>query len=163
MEDLATPILAGDPQLDDDTRANLWDAFHNSKNPNELMQTISGFGVPEDTAQRLLQAKTQSLQPAAPKTPVEAALQTISRIPEEQLSAAEAHPTVFKALVEKLSPENQEEKPPLSPRPDGEAHFKPIPPNHYRILASDGGVHDVPHENIEKARQIDPLLHVLNA
>ena len=51
---------------------------------------------------------------------------------------------------------------PLSPRADGKPHLPPIKPSHFRIMASDGGLHDIPKANIERARSIDPLLHVLN-
>jgi hypothetical protein len=38
----------------------------------------------------------------------------------------------------------------------------PIPERHFRILASDGGLHDVPIVNIEIALDLDPDLLVLN-
>jgi hypothetical protein len=38
----------------------------------------------------------------------------------------------------------------------------PIPEGHYRLRTSDGAIHDIPAENIGRARAIDPLLIVLN-
>jgi hypothetical protein len=31
-----------------------------------------------------------------------------------------------------------------------------------RVLSSDGGIHDVPEENVSKVFSIDPLAHILN-
>jgi hypothetical protein len=38
----------------------------------------------------------------------------------------------------------------------------PIRDGLYRVLASDGELHDIPKENLEKAFAIDPQLRVLN-
>jgi len=37
-----------------------------------------------------------------------------------------------------------------------------LPDQHARVLASDGGVHDIPIEQLEHARTIDPGLRVLH-
>lgn len=42
---------------------------------------------------------------------------------------------------------------------------KEVPPildGHYRVRTSDGGLHDIPAENIDLARKIDPDLVILN-
>lgn len=169
-KDPAAPILAGDPALDDDTRASLWDSFHQSKDPQELTRVLEPYAVPDDTKKRLLAAKQQAT-PLSTSNPAATAIDALSSIPQQSLDVAESHPNVLKALIEGMKTPEQAgggetpevKKPALTPRPDGQKHFKPIPDGHYRILASDGGIHDIPVANIDIARRIDPLLHVLNA
>lgn len=185
LTDPAGPILAGDPALNDDQRADLWDIFHTSKDPQQLASHLQLMAVPEDTKQKLFQAKSQSTPVLSPVDKTTQAINKIAEIDPKVLELAESHPKVTAALVsaaqaaEKASGSAQEprsgksqgkpqaegaKRAPLaqSPRVDGLEHFPPIPDGHYRVLASDGGVHDVPVENIEKAREIDPRLHVLN-
>ena len=169
LQDPAEPILSGDPALDQDTRGNLWDAFHNSKDPNELSRVLEPYAIPDDTKRRLLAAKQQAT-PLSASNPAATAIDALSSIPQNSLDAAESHPNVLKALIEGMKTPEQAggetpeiKKPALTPRPDGQKHFKPIPEGHYRILSSDGGIHDIPVANIDIARRIDPLLHVLNA
>ena len=182
--DHAAPILAGDPALSDEKRASLWDAFH-SKNSDELLQHLQGAehdDVPNDTKQALFSAKQQSMPAQEPVDKVVAAMTRLKQMDPAVLEASEAHPNVLKALVgaatasekgadggKPSSEPKTSGKQPASgkalvqpPRPDGLEHMPPINPAHFRVLASDGGVHDLPKENIEKARAIDPRLHVLN-
>lgn len=184
--DHAQPILAGEPSITADQRADLWDIFHNSKDANELANHLSTMALPDDTKQQLFDAKKK----AAPKVePIERAvhaLATMTTIPPAVMELAEKYPNTAKALLsaadkagENEATEAQEkskaagkgkeagskkEAQPLAqpPRADGLPHFPPIPDGHYRVLASDGGIHDIPQENIEQARGIDPNLHVLN-
>lgn len=184
--DHATPILEGDPLLSDELRADLWDTFHNTKSPEELALHLQPLAIPDDTKQRLFDAKKRSIPPIIdPLDKASAAIARLATLPPDVLEAAETHPNVLKTLAgaatqaEKASGEpagaskggekgktaGGSQKPqPLAqpPRADGLQHLPPIPDGHHRILASDGGIHDIPAENIEKAREIDPNLHVLN-
>lgn len=166
--DLAKQILGSDPQLQDEDRAALWNVFHKSKSPAELAQILVPSSVPDDTKRRLVQAK-QQLMPPPSDNPVADATSKMAALPPDQLELAEKHPAVLKAFLaaeEKArEPKDDTETPkaPLTPRPDGQPHFPSIPDGHYRVLASDGGIHDIPQQNIDTARGIDPLLHVLNA
>lgn len=186
VSDLAAPILAGDPALSDEHRADLWDAFHGTKNAGELAQQLQPLVVPDDTKRRLLDAKKQATPPIVdPLDRVSAVMSHLSQIDPEVLNLAETHPNVLKALTaafagaEKGSGEpagasktaskgdtaDGAKKPtPLAqpPRTDGLEHMPPIPDGHHRILTHDGAMHDIPAENIEKARAIDPRMHVLN-
>ena len=180
--DPAAPILAGDPALSDENRASLWDVFHSTKDHNELVQKLATIAAPEDTKQRLVKAKQQMSPAPAPVEKATAALQKLTEIDPKVLDLAESHPTIAKAFIAAATKEAGEgagassaaakgktqdgakKLPPLQqmPRPDGLEHFPPIPDGHYRVLASDGGVHDIPAEHIEDARATDPRLHVLN-
>lgn len=184
--DHALPILDGDPALSDELRADLWDAFHTTKSAEDLAQHLQPLAIPDDTKQRLFDAKKKSIPPLVdPLDKASAAIQRLAALSPQVLETAETHPNVLKTLAgaatqgEKASTEpagaskgadkgkmaGGSKKPqPLAqpPRPDGLPHLPPIPEGHHRILASDGGIHDIPAENIEKAREIDPTLHVLN-
>jgi len=167
-QDPAEPILRGEPQIDDESKASLWDAFH-SKNADELTQHLAPLAIPDDTKKRLIYAKQQMTPPPPPANPVQSAVSTMAAMPPEQLDLAEQHPNLLKALVESLKPAEKEDytekesaKVPLTPRIDGKPHLPAIKPSHFRIMASDGGLHDLPKANIDRARAIDPLLHVLN-
>lgn len=183
--DHAAPILAGDPALSDQNRADLWDAFHQSKDPQELVQRLAPLVVPDDTKHRLFQAKQASMPVAPPVDKVTAAIQKMTTIDPQTLELAEAHPNVLKAITSAATtpekapsepaaatspagkgtkaPEAEKPAPLAQPmRPDGLENLPPIPDDHHRILASDGSIHDIPVANLDKARKIDPLLHVLN-
>lgn len=181
LTDLAAPVLSGEPTINDEQRAELWDAFH-TKNPSELVQHLQPLAVPDDFKRRLFEAKQKSMPPIEPLDKVSSVISHLAQIPPEQLDLAETHPNVLKTLtaaldkgsespsgaskpVSKGDTANSTAKPaPLAqpPRTDGLSHLPPIPDGHHRILASDGGVHDIPAEHIEKARAIDPNMHVLN-
>jgi hypothetical protein len=180
----AEPILRGDPALSDEQRADLFDIFHGSKDPNELVQKLQTLAVPDDTKHRLFQAKQASM-PAEPLDKVSSAVDRLAQLDPQKREIAEAHPNLLKALVgAATTPEKGAGEPaganktagkgntpagaktpaPLvqPPRTDGLEHLSPIPDGHHRVLASDGGIHDIPAENIEKARALDPHMHVLN-
>lgn len=181
----AEPILRGDPAITDEQRADLFDAFH-SKNADELVQHLQPLMIPDDTKKRLLDAKKLSIPPAVePMDKVAAVMTRMTQLDPQALELAESHPNVFKTMTaaatapekgpagpagaSKAAPKGDTaagaaQATPLTqpPRPDGLQHLPPIPDGHHRVLASDGGIHDIPVENLEKARAIDPRLHVLN-
>jgi hypothetical protein len=160
----------------------LWDVFHKTRDPNELAQKLQVLAIPSDTKHALWQAKTETVPVPSQVDKVAAALGKLKTLDTDTLEMAEKYPTVSKALVDAAinppeAPKGPAGKPaaadkgktakapaPLAqpPRVDGMPHLPPIPENHYRILASDRSVHDIPAENLEKARQIDPRLHVMN-
>jgi len=182
--DHASPVLQGDPSLSDQQRSDLWDAFH-SKNSDELVQHLVPLAIPDETKHKLFLAK----QAAAPVTPpvdkVTAAVQKMASLDPKLLDVAESHPNLLKAFTTAATTPEKEASvengasvskskgktastsktpaaSPLAPRADGQPHFPPIPDGHKRILASDGGVHDLPEERLADAQKIDPNLHILN-
>jgi hypothetical protein len=168
FHDHAAPILAGDPVLSDEHRAALWDVFHSSKDPNDLAQKLQPMTeVPDDTKHQLYLAKQQA---QAGADPVTAALGKMEQMNPATLDLAEQHPTVLKTLVAALAPseskgsgdDDKKKKIQLPPRIDGLEHYPEIPEGHFRVMASDGGLHDIPQENIQSAMAHDPRLHVLN-
>ena len=183
--DHAAPVLAAEPAITDDQRAELWDTFHQSKDPNELAQKLRPIIVPDDLKHKLFQAK-QAAAPAVPAVDkVTDVIKRIAQLDPQALQVAEAHPNVLKALtaaattVEKpasgaaggasaagdgktASGTKKPAAAALPPRADGQPHMPPIPDGHHRILASDGGIHDIPADKLDQARNIDPNLHVLN-
>lgn len=175
ISDLAQPVLASDPVLSDEQRADLWDIFHSTKSPEELAVQLQPIPVPDDTKHRLLQAKAQSIPPIVePFDKTKAVINQMSDMDPRALALAESHPNVLKALVaaagadkkteEPAAPEKKDQNQLLQQpvRPDGLQHFTSIPDGHRRVLASDGGIHDIPEDQLENARNIDPRLQVLN-
>ena len=178
--DHAAPILSGDPTLDDNARASLWDAFH-SKSPDELVQHLAPLDIPNETKHALYVAKQASMPVASPTDKVTDAVKKIASLDPQVRQIAESSPNLLKAFTSAATtPDKQAQetpgaisvaskgkkapaasKVPLSPRIDGQPHFPEIPEGHHRIL-SQNGVYDIPIENIEKARALDPNLHVLN-
>ena len=169
LTDLAAPILAGDPILSDENRADLWDTFHSSKSPEELIQHLQPLVIPDDTKKRLYDAKRQSMPVVGPIDKVTTAMQQLAQIDPKILDVAEAHPNVLKALTSAATtpekgatatsgastPAGKGKTPAagsapapvaLPPRPDGLEHMPPIPEGHKRVQASDGGIHDIPGE-----------------
>ena len=185
FQDHAAPILSAEPAINDQQREQLWDVFHQSKDPNELAQKLVPLAVPDDLKHKLWTAK-QSVAPVVP--PVDktvAAMQRMVDLDPKVLATAEAHPNVLKVLTsaattpEKVdgaepskspkAPANQaaggktaQSAASLAPRADGQPHFPIIPEGHKRLLGTDGSVYDIPEEQMGAARAADPLHHVLN-
>lgn len=184
--DHAAPILAGDPSLSDENRAELWDIFHGSKSPEELVQKLQVLAVPDDTKKRLYDEKKLTVPPTVePISRIATAITQMTQMDPKALDVAESHPTVFKTLTAALTapekgadsvsggtsgagqgkqPSKDKKTVPLAlpARVDGLEHLPPISDGMKRVLASDGGIHDLPEENVAKAFEIDPRLHVLN-
>ena len=186
--DEVSPILRGEPTIDDNQRADLFDIFHNSKDPAELVEHLAPLAVPDDLKTQLLDKKKKLVPPVMPIDKVTDVINRMKAIDPAALETAEAHPNVLKALTTAATtpdktapvaaggasapaggkPASGASKAPADPtaafpaRPDGLTHLPPIPAGHKRILASDSGIHDIPEDNIQKAFEIDPRLHVLN-
>lgn len=185
FQDHASPILSAEPSITDKDRESLWDTFHQSKSADELASKLQAIAVPDDLKHRLWTAKQAVTPPPVPAEPVDkvtAAINKMVALPPEVLDKAEQHPNVMKAFTTAATTPAEEpqgapgassgkdkgknasdaQKPALSPRADGQPHFPSIPENHHRVLSSNGGVYDIPAENIEQARTADPNLHILN-
>jgi hypothetical protein len=184
FQDHASPILSAEPSITDADRASLWDVFHQSKDANELANKLQPLAVPDDLKHKLWTAKQTIAPPvkAAPIDKVTAAVNQMAALPPDVMEKAETHPNLLKAFTTaattpepeppaaagatsaegkgKTTPEA--EKTPLAPRGDGQAHFPPIPDGHKRVLHPNGGVYDVPEENLANAQASEPNLHILN-
>src|SRR5258708_6191786 len=55
--DPAEQILRSAPGLDTNTQADAWDAFHQSKNEDELGQRLQNINIPKDVKANLWDAK----------------------------------------------------------------------------------------------------------
>ena len=179
--DHAAPILQAEPSITDQQRSDLWDAFH-TKNADELIQHLAPLVIPDDLKHKLFQAKQASMPVAPPVDKVTDVIQRMTKLDPQALETAEAHPNVLKAFTAAATtPEKPAQgaaseasaapkgpktpaasKAPQPPRADGQPHFPAIPDGHHRVLASNGGVYDIPQANIDQARAADPNLHVLN-
>lgn len=181
--DHAEPILRA-AGVDNNTKADLWDMFHGSKDEGELAYMLSSLLVPNTLKQGLVDAKQHSI--ASRQKPVgdaaEKGFNVLSRLKEmdpQTLALAEKFPKTASALIG-LTGKGDETpaagKPSKAAKTSAKqpaagkatktapqiADLPPIPDGHHRILDSNGGIHDVPMENLDAARQIDPQLQVMN-
>src|ERR1039458_6699727 len=177
--DHAANALQAEPALSDEQRADLHDVFHESKSPDELVQKLMPMvDIPDDTKHRLWQAKQASMPVAGPTDKVTAAIQRMTTLDPKTLELAEAHPNVMKAFTSAATAPEKDATAssgassgsgkgtktpkasavPTAPRLDGQPHFPAIPDGHHRILSGNGAVYDIPQENIESARALDPSL-----
>jgi hypothetical protein len=174
--DHAAPILAEDPALSNDQRADLHDAFY-SKNPDELIQHLQPLTISDDTKQALHVAKQKSMPPVNPLDKTTDIMTRMSKIDPSVLALAEAHPNVLKAMTSAARTEEKGSGTPAGasktapkgktpkkgnnaamPTPDMPA----TPSGHALVQGSDGSLHHIPHANLNKAREIDPQLQILH-
>lgn len=113
--DHAAPVLSADPTLSDESRASLWDAFHN-KSADELVQHLHEQDISPDTKQSLFEAKKASMPAPTPHDTVVAAIQRMAQLDPKVLDLAESHPTVLKALTSATATPDKGSKKPASAR-----------------------------------------------
>jgi hypothetical protein len=169
--DHAAPILAASPYVNDDERADLHDVFHNSKDHNELARQLQTIAVPDDLKHQLFAAKKLQSPEPAPIDKATEAIQRVGQIDPKILELAEKYPNVTKILAAAASEKGKDagkaepkgkdqstEKKEPTVAPDVPA----TPAKHALVRASDGSLHHIPAENLDKAREIDPKLTVLH-
>lgn len=175
--DPAHPILAGSNDVNDDGRAELWDIFHNSKDHSELARKLQSMAVPDDLKSQLYDAKKQSAPPVEPLDNATKALNRIGQMDPKILELAEKYPNVAKILSAAASSASKDagkaaeggksaSKGKESKKEEEAPAFKPdikaTPAGHALVRTHDGGLHHIPHQNIDKAKEIDPDLQVLH-
>jgi len=95
LYDEAKDVLANAADLSDDQRADAWDAFYDSKDPEDLAKRLTG--VPDAMAQALLTAKSQMM----PEVPHGVrAVEILAKIDPAVLDLAEQHPKVLQNLID---------------------------------------------------------------
>lgn len=184
--DHAEPILRNAP-ISDEAKADLWQAFHESKDPEELVQKLRPLIVPDQVKTDLYEKK-KFLQPSGSVDTAVSALTKLRDLPPEVLELAETHPKIASLLVSAAAKGSEKEpgkaqtnaksggspKPPSaapgSPAPTEASpnaeimppDVPPTPPGHALVQASDGGLHHIPAEHLKKAKTIDPNLKILH-
>jgi hypothetical protein len=180
--DHAVPVLQAATNVDDPTKADLHDVFHQSKDPDELTRRLQALGsVPAPVASGLIAAKHHQMGARVPTgdEALDKGFAVIDRL--GGLDQAESHPKIATALIslaakarEKQAGEAQEKpaesgkgKAAKNPQTQPESalvepDIPPTPSGHSLVLASDGGTHHIPTENMHIARKIDPNLSVLH-
>jgi hypothetical protein len=98
--DHAHAILAADPTLDQETRANAWDAYHNSRSLEDLVRNLSPLEIPDTTRQTLLVAKQVTAPTQSNAEKVANALHQMSQIDPALLDMAEKHKHVAKMMID---------------------------------------------------------------
>jgi hypothetical protein len=115
--DHAEPILRNAP-IPDSLKGDLWQAFHESKDPEELVQRLQPLVVPDQVKTDLYEKK-KFLQPSGSVDTAVSALTKMRDLPPEVLDLAEAHPKIASLLVSAASKggEKGPEKPAASAKP----------------------------------------------
>src|SRR5713226_10520105 len=82
ISDPAEQILRSVQGVDTNAQADAWDAFHQSKNEDELTQRLQNINIPQNVKANLWDAKRSAapkVQPGAPLTESEAANYAINQ------------------------------------------------------------------------------------
>jgi len=172
--DHAAPVLAGDPSLNDQQRADLWDAFH-SKDAAALVDHLHEQDIPQATKQSLWEAKQRSEAPTDPIEKTTAAIKKLQQLDPEVLELAEAHPNVLKALIAAAHmPENGSEpasgasksagkgKQAAEPSKPAPAAAAPAPePSWVKFRGKDGNIYEVHPEDLHHVQRVDPAAEVI--
>jgi len=95
-KDIAEEILRADRGLDDIQRADLFDAFHDARDENHLVDLMRTIAAPGDVKYLLQAAKQDSMPPVHPATE---ALTAMNRLDPALLALAEKNPTTAQALI----------------------------------------------------------------
>jgi len=180
--DHAEPILRGEPAITDDQRSQLWDIFHGSKDPNELVSKLMPMAVPDDLKQQLYDKKKLSVPAVAPLDKVTDAVNRIAQLDPKVRETVEASPNLLKAFTSAATaPEKTESAPAGASKPASKGKqaagpkktasaapsvtpdIPATPPGHVLARASDGGMYHLPQENVEAAKGLDPGLQILHA
>lgn len=93
--DHALPVLAFEPTIDDDQRADLWDKFHTSADADELAQRLPMDLQPKLKAD-LLAAKRESEEPAVIR-----AIRMMAKMDPQILDAVEKDPRILETLLQR--------------------------------------------------------------
>ena len=91
-------ILRGEPAINDDQRADIFDHFEQSASADELAQRIAPLSVPIQLKQKLYDAKANYLKPTEPVDKVVAALNRLKDVDHSALDRAENSPAALKIL-----------------------------------------------------------------
>ena len=175
--DPAKGILQGATAITDEDRADLWDLFHGSKNPEDLAAKLQPLGVPDDVKQSLFEAKTQNTPAVEPVAKAVSVLKTVAGLDPKILDAAEGHPNVTKALLALVKPEEKappaaqaarKEKPGSTTPAEAEApagvqaDVPATPSGHGLVRGSNGALHHIPTKNLGRVKEVDPGASVLH-
>ncbi|MFZ0977889.1 MAG: hypothetical protein WAN23_00685 [Candidatus Acidiferrales bacterium] len=102
FDDVAAPILTGEPAITDDQRGDLWQHFHESQSADELATRIAPLNVSIQLKSKLYNAKADYLKPTEPIDKIVAALERLKDVDANALEKAEAHPAVLKQITDIL-------------------------------------------------------------
>ena len=90
FHDAARPILEAEPNLDQETRASLWDSFHAAPDAPALAKVLAPLAVPsDDLKHRLYVAKVGSTTAAGPVEKVIGAVHMLAALDPAMLDNAE--------------------------------------------------------------------------
>jgi hypothetical protein len=104
LVDHAEDILSNAP-LDDSTKADLWDAWHDAPNVDFLARRLADFDIPDRLEEDLVMAKKLS-EPEP--TPIDKALGAIHRLGQmdpQTLRVAETHTNILRLFVNSIPEE----------------------------------------------------------
>jgi hypothetical protein len=105
LVDWAHPLLQNAP-ISEESKANAWNAYHDSKSSTELMDKLAPLDLPNDIKHALYLAKVKS-------TPIfERAVQAIvslARLDPDVLDKAEKHPVVLKHVADAMQSTKDEQ------------------------------------------------------
>jgi hypothetical protein len=99
LHDHAKDILSNAP-LDDSTKADLWDHWHDARDTHELSTRLADMDIPSDVAESLIAAKKLSEPSLTALDRATAAIHRMTQIDPQTLELAEKYPNVFRHLIQ---------------------------------------------------------------
>jgi hypothetical protein len=96
----AEPILRAAQGISDVDRADLFDAYHESENANDLAGRLQSVeGLSPDIASKLIAAKHSSEPVPSNLDRAVEAIHSVAKLDPQILEVAESHPVVMRGLV----------------------------------------------------------------
>lgn len=97
--DHAVPVLSAASELNDTQRADLFDLYHGSRNPEELARALQTVPVSYRVKRRLYDAKTASMPIVSPVEKALAIVDRIATLSPKTLELARKYPKTVSALL----------------------------------------------------------------
>jgi hypothetical protein len=98
--DHAAKILAADPTIDQETRADAWDFYHAAITPDELIRNLSSLEIPDTARQKLLAAKQVTAPAVTQVDKVAQALSKMAKVDPQTLALADKFPKIAKMVID---------------------------------------------------------------
>ncbi len=99
MSDPAQHILASEPSLSNEQRADIWDDFLTAPHARALSARLAARNLPPQVVDLLLEAKRASEPEPSPTSHIETAIKAMSQLDPKLLELAESHPQLLRHYV----------------------------------------------------------------
>ena len=99
FQDAIAGVLSAQPNLTDQNRSDIWEAYHQSKDLNELAQHLQMMDIPDSVKHTIWMTKASTVPKQSPVDKVAAAIQAMMRLDPKQMEIAEKNPRTLQAFL----------------------------------------------------------------